>query len=75
MARKAPTPRKRITEQREDPLATSNLRAELSPDELRRRIAERAYYRAEQRGFAPGYEEKDWIEAEAEVMRSIGREP
>lgn len=32
-----------------------------------------AYYRAQQRGFAPGYEEKDWIEAEAEVMRSLGR--
>lgn len=36
-------------------------------DELQAKIAERAYYRAEQRGFAPGYELEDWIEAEKEV--------
>ena len=36
-------------------------------DELRYRIAEAAYYRAEKRGFEPGYEVADWIEAEFEV--------
>ena len=30
-------------------------------------IAEAAYYKAEQRGFNPGYEEHDWIEAEREL--------
>jgi len=30
-------------------------------------IAELAYYRAERRGFAPGGELEDWLEAEAEV--------
>lgn len=30
-------------------------------------IAEAAYYRAEKRGFAPGYEQEDWLAAEAEV--------
>lgn len=30
-------------------------------------IAEAAYYRAEQRGFAPGNEMSDWLEAEADV--------
>jgi len=30
-------------------------------------IAEGAYLRAERRGFAPGYEEEDWLAAEAEV--------
>jgi len=35
-------------------------------------IAEAAYYRAEQRGFAPGYEMADWIEAEADVERLLG---
>jgi hypothetical protein len=30
-------------------------------------IAEAAYYRAEQRGFAPGRELDDWIAAEAEI--------
>ena len=38
-------------------------------DERRRRIAEGAYYRAERRGFAPGQEEDDWLEAEKEVDR------
>jgi hypothetical protein len=31
------------------------------------RIAERAYWRAERRGFAPGAELDDWLEAEREV--------
>ena len=30
-------------------------------------IAREAYYRAERRGFAPGYELDDWLAAEAEV--------
>ncbi len=38
------------------------------PAELRRRlIAEAAYFRAEKRGFQPGFESQDWEEAEAEV--------
>jgi len=30
-------------------------------------IAERAYYLAEKRGFAPGHELEDWLAAEREV--------
>jgi hypothetical protein len=30
-------------------------------------IAVAAYYRAEQRGFAPGGEVMDWLQAEAEL--------
>jgi hypothetical protein len=37
-------------------------------DDLSVRIAEAAYYRAEKRGFEPGYELQDWVEAEQEVM-------
>ena len=37
------------------------------PNNLYKRIAELAYYRAEQRGFSPGHEESDWLEAEKEV--------
>ncbi len=33
----------------------------------RRRIAEAAYYRAERRGFAPGNDLHDWLEAEREI--------
>ena len=41
---------------------------ELSPSEHRRqRIAEAAYYRAKRRGFHPGNEEEDWLEAEKEI--------
>lgn len=32
-----------------------------------RMIAEAAYFRAEQRGFAPGYELADWLAAEIDV--------
>lgn len=31
------------------------------------RIAESAYWRAERRGFQPGYELEDWLHAEKEV--------
>ncbi len=39
----------------------------LTADERHRRICELAYRRAEQRGFAPGSEVEDWLEAEREV--------
>ena len=42
-----------------------------SPDELRRLIEETAYYKAQSRGFEPGYELEDWVQAEAEVMRRM----
>jgi Protein of unknown function (DUF2934) len=31
-------------------------------------IAERAFYKAEKREFAPGYELSDWFEAEQEIL-------
>ena len=37
-------------------------------DELWRMIAEAAYYRAEKRGFAPGFELDDWRAAEAQIL-------
>jgi hypothetical protein len=30
-------------------------------------VAENAYYRAERRGFVPGYDLEDWLAAEAEI--------
>jgi hypothetical protein len=39
----------------------------LTPEERHRRISELAYRRAQQRGFSPGGEEEDWLEAEREV--------
>ena len=35
-------------------------------------IAVAAYFRAEQRGFAPGNEMSDWLDAEADVGTMLG---
>ena len=32
------------------------------------KIAELAYYKAESRGFGPGHELEDWLEAEQEYL-------
>ncbi|MFM8330388.1 MAG: DUF2934 domain-containing protein, partial [Candidatus Methylumidiphilus sp.] len=42
-----------------------------SPQYLQRMIAEAAYYRAEKRGFEPGHEHFDWLEAEKEIRRRL----
>lgn len=42
--------------------------AAVSGEDVRQRwIAEAAYYRAERRGFSPGRELEDWLEAEKEM--------
>ena len=52
--------------------ATSgNGRTAMSPEEIYRLIQESAYYKAKARGFAPGHEVQDWIEAEAEVRMRL----
>lgn len=37
------------------------------PQYLEKMIAEAAYYRAEKRGFVPGFDFSDWLEAEKEI--------
>ena len=32
-------------------------------------VAEHAYFKAEKRGFTPGHEMEDWLEAEEEVKK------
>jgi hypothetical protein len=39
----------------------------VAADRLHAQIAQRAYLRAEQRGFAPGFGIDDWLAAEAEI--------
>jgi hypothetical protein len=68
---KAAAPREPTSEKRAAPME-SNLRSDYSPEEMRRQIEEAAYYRAKQRGFEPGHELEDWIEAESEVMQRNG---
>src|SRR5881394_3660978 len=48
-----------------------NAGGKLSPEEVYRLIQESAYFKAKERGFAPGHEVQDWIEAEAEVRRRL----
>ena len=56
------------TTSRTDPLgAIAPARAGVSGEARRAMIAEAAYLRAEQRGFASGYELEDWLLAEREV--------
>lgn len=43
--------------------------APIEAAQRRAMIAEAAYYRSEQRAFAPGHELEDWIEAEREIDR------
>lgn len=39
----------------------------IDPDKFRGMVAERAYFKAEKRGFVAGHEIEDWLEAEQEV--------
>jgi hypothetical protein len=46
---------------------------EVSNEERYQLIAKTAYFRAEQRNFAPGYELEDWLHAEAEIERKLSQ--
>ena len=63
---KSTTPRATTTAAKK-PAVASKGSPTVSEDVRRGMIAEGAYLRAERRGFAPGYEEMDWLAAEAEV--------
>ncbi len=41
--------------------------AKMVPEQRQQRIAQAAYFIAERRGFAPGNEIEDWLQAEAEI--------
>lgn len=42
-------------------------RGDIDKDKLHKMVAERAYCKAEKRGFIEGHEMDDWLEAEAEI--------
>ena len=54
------------------PSTSKKIGPSISAEERQRLVERVAYFRAEKRGFAPGFELQDWIEAEAEVLRLIG---
>lgn len=51
--------------------AAADAKTALSNEEIYRLIAETAYFKAKARGFKPGGEVQDWIEAETEVRQRI----
>jgi hypothetical protein len=55
--------------------STSSSREKLSPSDRYRQISVFAYYKAEQRGFAPGHMWDDWLAAEREVDFGSVRTP
>lgn len=42
----------------------------LLTEHLMQEIAKAAYFRAQNRGFAPGHEKQDWFEAQSTVLRT-----
>ena len=64
--------RKPVAQSKARPIAAFE-RADVSPPEVKKLVAEAAYFRAKQRGFAPGHELDDWVAAEAEVRRRLER--
>jgi hypothetical protein len=68
----AGAPRRPTSEQREAPMNTHS-RADASAEEIRQLIAQAAYYRAKERGFEPGHELEDWVQAESEILRRVER--
>ena len=44
---------------------------DLGMQERHKRIQELAYFKAQARGFAPGHELEDWLEAEREVDEAM----
>lgn len=54
--------------------ASAAKQAFLDPEQRRAMIAESAYYKAEHRGFASGYEVEDWLAAETEIDSELAHE-
>lgn len=63
--------KKKVTKKKAAAKATSPVGVTM--EERWRMIATAAYYKAEQRGFAPGDEFKDWLDAEAEIDALLSR--
>ncbi|MCD6041861.1 MAG: oligoendopeptidase [Burkholderiales bacterium] len=74
MAAKKPAAPRKTSGKAKPPPVAAHARAEITPEELRKLVSEAAYYRAKTRGFAPGHELEDWIQAEAEVMGRIAQD-
>jgi hypothetical protein len=59
------------TSKRSAPRMTSTAHQSPSQDRINRMVEEAAYYLAEKRNFAPGFEEQDWLAAKAQIKRQL----
>jgi Protein of unknown function (DUF2934) len=55
------------------PIPVFGIEASPEDEDKSCRIALLAYYKAEARGYEPGYELQDWLDAEAEIMTKTKR--
>ena len=51
--------------------SSGDLLSLVSEEEQQRMIAEAAYFRAERRGFHPGFEHEDWLAAQEEISARL----
>lgn len=58
----------------EDVLVSSAEEFTADSESFRKKVAEAAYLKAEQRGFESGYELEDWLQAEQEVKAELEAE-
>lgn len=56
------------------PANGKNTHPTLNPENVDAKVAEAAYYLAEQRGFSPGAELDDWLAAEAQVRDRLAHD-
>jgi hypothetical protein len=70
-AARAPAAKKATTAAK--PKAAAKKAKSALPDQgaIDHMIQEAAYYLAEKRNFAPGYEEEDWLAAQAEILAKV----
>lgn len=52
---------------------TASTQALPSQESINRMVEEAAYYLAEQRNFAPGFEEEDWLTAKQQIMAQLAK--
>jgi hypothetical protein len=61
-----------------EPIVTEQADRTLTPaidtNQLRQQVSVHAYYKAEHRGFRPGQETEDWLEAESELLAVSSRD-
>ncbi len=57
------------------PAVRTDVETSLTEGDRRRMIELAAFYRAERRGFVPGFEAEDWLVAEAEIAAQIPAAP